>query len=116
LQARRRGGLRPARGGDVHASVRGGLTPSGLLLLAAAAAGSCTGAGGSDSARVSAPGTNESISVTVTPPAAMLRVGESVRLSAMVSGGPISTSRAVTFTSSDTGVVVVVAIPNEMGK
>jgi uncharacterized protein YjdB len=95
--------------------VRGGLTrpPVSLLLVAAAVTG-CGGA--DDSAGVVAPARSESIQVTVTPPAAMLRIGESVRLSAMVSGGPSATSRAVTFTSSDTGVVVVVAIPNEMGK
>jgi uncharacterized protein YjdB len=46
----------------------------------------------------------------------MLRVGESVRLNAMVSGGPQAASRAVTFTSSDVGVVLVVALPNEMGR
>ena len=86
------------------------------LILIAAAVTSCVGADGCDSASVVGPATNESIQVTVTPPAAMLRVGESVRLSAIVSGGPPATSRAVVFTSSDTGVVVVVAIPNEMGK
>jgi uncharacterized protein YjdB len=77
---------------------------------------SCAGADGCSSASVVAATTSESIEVTVTPPTALLRVGESVRLTAMVSGGPPATSRAVTFTSSDTGVVVVVAIPNEMGK
>ena len=82
----------------------------------AAAVSSCAGADGYSSASVVAAATTESITVTVTPPAALLRVGESVRLSAMVSGGPTSASRAVTFTTSDEGVVVVVAIPNEMGK
>ena len=81
-----------------------------------AAVTSCAGAACHDSAGAVAPATTESIEVTVTPPAALLRVGESVRLSAMVSGGPPATSRAVTFTSSDSAVVVVVAIPNEMGK
>jgi uncharacterized protein YjdB len=97
--------------------VRGGLTrPTVPLLVVAAAVTGCAGTDGHGSASVVGPATSESIQVTVTPPAAMLRVGESVRLSAMVSGGPSATSRAVTFTSSDTGVVVVVAIPNEMGK
>jgi uncharacterized protein YjdB len=82
----------------------------------AAAVTSCAGADGYNAASVVAPATIESIQVTITPPVARLRVGESVRLSAMVSGGPSATSRAVTFTSSDSGVVVVVAIPNEMGK
>jgi len=86
------------------------------LLLIAAAVTSCGGADGYDAASLAGPATTESIQVTVTPPAKMLRVGESVRLSAMVSGGPPAASRAVTFISSDTGVVVVVAIPNEMGK
>jgi uncharacterized protein YjdB len=85
------------------------------LLVIAAAVTLCVGAACSDAARV-LPTTNEPIAVTLTPPAAQLRVGESVRLTAMVSGGPAATSRAVTFTSSNTGVVVVVAIPNEMGK
>ena len=89
---------------------------AGALLLVAAAVSSCAGADGYSSASVVAAATTESITVTVTPPAALLRVGESVRLSAMVNGGPTSAYRAVTFATSDEGVVVVVAIPNEMGK
>jgi uncharacterized protein YjdB len=87
-----------------------------ILLGFAAALASCVGSDGyGSSTTVTSPGI-EAIKVEITPANAALQVGEAVRLTATVTGGPTSASRAVTFTSSKDGIVVVEALANEMAK
>jgi uncharacterized protein YjdB len=76
-----------------------------------------TGCGGADADGIRATTlTIDSISITVTPPTASLRIGESVRLTALVAGAPPSASHDVTFTSFNDSIAVVVPIGNSMGK
>jgi uncharacterized protein YjdB len=84
-----------------------------LLVLAATLSG-CVGNDRSG-AGIAEPSL-DSMTVTMTPPAAMLRIGESVRFTALVLGGPPSVSRDVTFASSNDTTVVVFPLGNGMGK
>jgi uncharacterized protein YjdB len=88
----------------------------GALLIVAALVSGCGGSEGYGSSVVVTPFSIESITVSITPSTATLRVGEAVRLTATVAGGPVAASRDVTFAISGDSAVVVEALGNDMGK